>query len=171
MYQVDDLVVYGSAGVCRVVEIREQAFPGTGEKQLYYSLRPLYENGSVSVPVNSDKVFLRPVISREEAEKMIDTIPSVHAKAFHSKASRELTEHYESLLKSHDCHALLELTMSIYVKKKDLESRKKKFGSVDERFLKRAENLLFGELAAALQITKEQVPTAISDRIHRLTNS
>ena len=42
--------------------------------------------------------------------------------------------------------------MSIYRKRDEVHSRKKKLGSVDLRFMKRAEDLLFGELAAALDI-------------------
>ncbi len=38
--------------------------------------------------------------------------------------------------------------MSIYAKKQDLEAHKRKVGALDQRFMKRAEDLLFGELAA-----------------------
>lgn len=168
MYQVNDLVMYGSTGVCRVQEIREQSFPGTGEKRLYYFLRPLYEDCDISVPVDSDRVFLRPIISRDEANCMIDGIPDVRVETYHSKVSRELSEHYEAILKTHDCCSLMKLTMSIYTKKKDLLDQKRKFGTVDERFLKRAEGLLFGELAAALGIPRSQVHEYIESRVGAL---
>ena len=94
MYQVGELVLYGSTGVCRIEEIREQDFPSTGEKRLYYSLRPLYEDCMISAPVDSDKVFIRPIISKEEAERLIAGIPHVRVEMYHSSVSRELTEHY-----------------------------------------------------------------------------
>ncbi len=165
MYQVGDLVLYGNTGVCRVDELKEQSFPSTGEKRLYYVLRPLYEDCVISAPVDSDKVFIRPIISRQEAERVIARIPQIHAQAYYSKASRELAEHYEAILKSHDCDSLVELTMSIYAKKQLLADKKRKFGTVDERFLKRAEDLLFGELAAALEIPKHQVQDYIAARV------
>lgn len=162
MYQVGDLVLYGSTGVCRVSEIKQQDFPNTGEQRLYYVFQPLYQDCMISMPVDSDKVFIRPIISREEAERLIGLIPSMRGQAYHSRVSRELTEHYDALLKSHDCEDLIELTMSIYAKKQDLLSQKRKFGTVDERFLKRAEDLLFGELAAALDIPRDQVQDYIA---------
>lgn len=165
MYQAGDLVLYGSTGVCRVDEIREQSFPSMGEKRLYYVLRPLYEDCVISAPVDSDKVFIRPIISREEAERIIEKIPHIHAQAYHSRVSRELSEHYEAILKSHDCDSLVELTMSIYQKKRQLLDQKRKFGTVDERFLKRAEDLLFGELAAALEIPRDQVQDYIASKV------
>jgi ribonucleoside-triphosphate reductase len=42
---------------------------------------------------------------------------------------------------------------------------KKKFGAVDERFMKEGEALLFGELAAALEIPVEEVKGYISQRL------
>ncbi len=165
MYRVGDLVLYGSTGVCRVEEIKEQQFPTTGEVRLYYVLSPLYESCVISVPVDSDKVFIRPIISKEEAKQIIDKMPSTQAPVYHSRVSRELSEHYETLLKSHDCDSLVELTMSIYTKKQSLLHQKRKFGAVDERFLKRAEDLLFGELAAALEIPRDQVQSYIASRL------
>lgn len=171
MYQVGELVLYGSTGVCRVEEIKEQDFPTTGEKRLYYVLHPLYEECVISAPVDSDKVFIRPIISKEEAEELIGEIPHIHAQVYHSKAPRELSEHYEAMLKSHDCRSLIELTMSIYAKKQALLSQKRKFGTVDERFLKRAEDLLFGELAAALGIPCNRVQEYIASQLENLQNA
>ncbi len=158
-------MLYGGIGVCRIGEIREQVFPSTGEKRLYYVLNSLYEDCVISAPVDSDKVFIRPIISREEAERIIQRIPEIHPEAYQSRATRELAEHYEAILKSHDCDSLVELTMSIYHKKQAMLSQKRKFGSVDERFLKRAEDLLFGELAAALDIPRDSVQEYIAAQI------
>lgn len=170
MYQAGDLILYGGTGVCRVKEIKEQNFPSTGETRLYYVLTPLYEDCVISAPVDSDKVFIRPIISKEEAEKLIEKIPHMQAKVYHSRATRELAEHYETILKSHDCDSLVELTMSIYAKKQAQLSQKRKFGAVDERFLKRAEDLLFGELAAALEVPRDQVQEYIAAKVETLQN-
>ena len=165
MYQAGELVLYGSTGVCRIEEVREQDFPSTGEKRLYYILRPLYEDCVISAPVDSDKVFIRPIITRDEAERIILNMPKVEVKIYQSRVPKELTEQYEAILKHYDCGALVALTKSIYMKKLSLQEQKRKFGTVDERFLKRAENLLFGELAAALEIPRDQVQGYIESRL------
>jgi CarD family transcriptional regulator len=95
-------------------------------------------------------------------------IPTVEAEEFHSSVIRELTEHYQASIDSQSCEELLELTMSIYSKKRTLEQQKKKFGVIDERYMKRGEELLFGELAAALEIPREQVPEYIESRVEKL---
>ncbi len=165
MYQIGDKVLYGSTGVCQVVELREQALPATGEKCLYYVLRNLYEDCVISAPVGSDKVFIRPIISREEAEQIIREMPQISAAAYSGRAARELTAQYESALKSHDCRSLVGMTKSLYSKKQQLLEKRRRVGSVDERFLKRAENLLFGELAAALELPRDQVQGYITSRL------
>lgn len=55
--------------------------------------------------------------------------------------------------------------MSIYNKKQFLEQQKKKFGKVDERFMKIAEEMLYGELSVALDIPKEKVQEYIALRV------
>lgn len=165
MYEVGELVLYGSTGVCRVEEVKEQPSPATGEDRMYYVLRPLYEDCVISAPVGSDKVFIRPIISKEEAEEIIGQIPQVRPEEYQGKAAREVTAQYEALLKSHDCRSLVKLTMSIYAKKQALLTQKRKFGAVDERFLKKGEDLLFGELAAALDVPRERVQEYIAAKV------
>lgn len=167
MYQTGDLVQYGGTGVCRISEIKSQSFL-EGEERLYYVMRPLYKSCVISVPVDSEKVFIRPIITRDEADRLICLIPGLDCPAYHCRASRELAEHYDSKLKSHDCRDWMELAISIYAKKKALLSQKRKFGSVDERFLKQAEELLFGEFAAALEIPKDQVRGYIDAKLESL---
>ena len=163
MYQSGDMIIYGSTGVCEVLEITTPDFEKDKSKQ-YYALKPRYHDGVIFTPVDT-KVFMRPVITKEEADALIDRIPTMEAEAYHNKALRELEEHYNTYLKSHDCSDMIELAMSIYTKKQDLLSQHRKFGAVDERFMKRAEDLLDGELAVALGIEKNQVGAYISERV------
>ena len=64
-----------------------------------------------------------------------------------------------------DCAKLIELLASIYDKKRICAQMKKKFGALDERYMKRAEDMLFGEFAVALGIDKNEVQAYISKRI------
>ena len=84
MYQIGDLIVYGGTGVCRVEKVEAPKLKGTDGKRQYYTLKPLYQDGTICIPVDT-KVFMRPVISREEAEKLIDAIPEVKAEAYHDR--------------------------------------------------------------------------------------
>ena len=165
MYQIGDIIFYGNIGVCRVTDITMQQPPNGEAEQQYYTLVPLYQQCLIHIPVDSDKVFMRPAISKEDAKQLIDLIPTMRAESYHGATNHELAEHYEKLLRSHDCVNLIELTTSIYAKKQELEGTKRKFGVVDERFLHQAEELLFGELAVALEIPVEEVSAYIAARM------
>jgi len=161
LFKVGDLIVYGSTGVCEVLDISR---PDDKERK-FYVLKPLYQSCIISTPVDTTKVLMRKIISKNEAQQLVDTIPSIQAEAYHSHDVRQLEGHYKAYIKACDCMELLELSMSIYEKKQDAISQKRKLGIVDERYMKRAEELLFGELSAALGIPKNEVPEYISARV------
>lgn len=166
LYQIGELILYGSTGVCRVTEIVARQFSRTDPEKLFYVLSPLYSPGTITTPVDNSKVFTRPVISRDEAIRLIDTIPQIHAEAYHNSNLQQLENHYRTELESHDCLDLLKLTMSTWRKKQEREEAKLKFGAVDRRYMERAENLLFGELAVALDIDRGSVQSFIENRLH-----
>lgn len=49
--------------------------------------------GTIRIPVDS-KVFMRPVISRQEAEALIDAIPGMHAEACHERNFTQLAARF-----------------------------------------------------------------------------
>ena len=164
MYQVGDWIFYGNTGACKVTDVSERKLPGMEKEMLYYTLQPLDDSCSISTPANG-KIFTRPLITREEAEALIDAIPEIDAQAYHNPVLRQLSEHYEKSLNTHDCLSLIKMTMSIHAKKEAAVSQKKKLGAVDEKFMKRAEDLLFGELSVALGIRKAEVADYIARRL------
>ncbi|MCF0121508.1 MAG: hypothetical protein HUJ65_07710 [Oscillospiraceae bacterium] len=164
MFKEGELIIYSGTGVCRVMEIVEKELEA-GTKRLFYILQPLYQRCVISAPANSDKVFMRPIISRAEAERLIEDIPSTKTEIYHNRALHQLADYYEKKLKSHDCGGLLQLMMSLYAKKKLVESQNKKFSTVDERFLKRTEELLFGEFAAALGIDRDEIQSDLREKM------
>ena len=171
MFQPGELLVYGTTGVCRVEEITTPDLTRADRGRRYYLLKPLYQDGVIYAPVDSDKVPIRPVISREEAEALIDLIPSIRAEACRAPTMQALAQHYQSAVRSHDCKELLELMMSIYAKQRQAEAQKRRLGMVDERYMKQAERLLHGELSAALGIPLEEVRPYIARRVQEASTS
>ncbi len=153
MYQVGELIIYGGSGVCRV----ESVSPGAKDGRLYYTLCPLRQSCTITTPVDNPKVFTRPLISREEALELLKKAGELEATPFCARVPRELTERYEALFKSYDCGVLLELFMSITLKAKMLREQKKRLGSVDENYLRRTEDFLFGELSVVLEVSPEEI--------------
>lgn len=168
MFQKNDLVVYGRTGVCRVMDITTPDFfrakPGE-EKKLYYMLKPLYQGGTIYAPMDNPKVLIRPILTAAEAKRLVDMIPTIGVQAYYGGSTQELRNHYQTLMQTSDCADLMELVMSIYAKKVYVEQTKRKFGAVDEHFMKEAEQLLNGELAASLDIPMNEVSDYIAAKV------
>jgi CarD family transcriptional regulator len=165
MFKVDDLIVYGGTGVCKVEKISQVDF--VDDDSLYYVMRPLYKNGTIYAPVDGNRVYMRKVMSREEALQLIDRMPGVSSKVFKSNSIQQLSKYYQSVIDTHDMLALVGLTKSLYRKDKDATKQNRHLGQIDRKYKKRAEDLLFGELAVALEIPRDDVTDFISTRVEK----
>ena len=73
MYQVGEKIIYGSNGVCLIEEIKMIMAPKSDEEKAYYIIKPMFQECRISVPVDT-KMFMRPIISEEEALALIERI-------------------------------------------------------------------------------------------------
>ena len=89
MYQVGELVVYGAEGVCRVAAIGPLEMRGAQKETDYYTLTPLYGAGKIFIPVDTN-VSIRPVMTRAEAETLIDRIPEIPEEVYENNNPRLL---------------------------------------------------------------------------------
>lgn len=164
MYHCGDYIVYGTNGVCKIAEIGTPGFSQADKSKQYYTLIPVYGVETIYVPVDTS-AYLRPVMSKEDAEALIAQIPEIREDSMDTRNLQLLSEHYQALFQSHDNAALIHLIKTIYLKCAHAEMAGKKPCVVDQRFRKRAEDLLHGELAVALGIPRERVPEYIKQRI------
>jgi len=171
MFHPGDLVVYSTTGVCRIEAVTTPDMSGADRSKKYYQLKPLQQDGVIYIPVDNPKVSIRPVISREEADALIDTIPTIQTEVCRAPTLQALAQHYQAAVHSGDRLDLIRMMMSIYTKHQQAEAQKRRLGLVDERYMKQAERLLHGELAAALGISFEEVPAYIAHRLGYVHNT
>ena len=132
--------------------------------RLYYTLKPLYERGSVVfTPVDNEKMVIRPVISREEALRLIDGIRDAEALGIEDERKRE--ENYKTALKSCRAEELVKMIKTINARKRSRAARGKKATDADSRYVKLAEDYLYGELAISLDLERDQVKAFVRERI------
>ena len=153
MFSVGELVVYGGEGVCRVTAVGESSIPGTDKEKLYYTLTPVYHTGHVLTPVDT-KVLIRPVMTRQEAELLVEELPALEPEGSIG-GPRATKEHYQEIVSSYDCREVARLILTTTVKRSRAIRRGKKPSQMDERYLKRAEEEFYGELAAALEVDRD----------------
>lgn len=167
MFEMGEYIIYGGEGVCIVEDIGCPNVSGANKDRLYYTLSPLYRTGRVFAPVDTP-VFMRPVISREEAIALIRSMPDVVGELYENSNLRFLTEHYQRAIQAYDCSGLVKLIKDIYLKRAHVTSLGKKLGQIDERYMKRAEDMLYGELAVALEINRSEVDGYVKSALEKL---
>lgn len=160
MYETGQYIVYGCEGVCKVEAIGPLEIKGAQKDALYYTLAPVYQSGRIYVPVDS-QAFSRPVMTREEAQALIDEIPEIPVEIFENQNPRALSERYQTYLKSNNCRDLVRLIRAIHAKGQNAAGRGRRLGQVDERTWKQAEEKLHGELAVSLGIPVGEVKAYI----------
>ena len=164
MFQAGDVIVCGTHGVCRVEKVGPLSSAVADRDRLYYTLKPLYERGSVVfTPVDNEKMVIRPVISREEALRLIDGIRDAEALGIEDERKRE--ENYKTALKSCRAEELVKMIKTINARKRSRAARGKKATDADSGYVKLAEDYLYGELAISLDLERDQVKAFIRERI------
>ena len=142
--------------MCRVVEIGGPPMKGLPEGKDYYTLSPYYaEKSVIFTPCDNDKVVMRPIVSKKEADELIQMIPDIGYLGIPDEKKRE--ECYKETIRTCDPHKFVSIIKTIYARKQQRISEGKKVTASDEKYFQMAEDKLYGELAIALEIEKNQV--------------
>ena len=98
VYHVEDAVLYGSDGICRISEIVTRDFGGAPVE--YYVLKPIRQEAStIYVPVNNEALVhkMRHVLPEEEILALIEGMPDEQAHWIENDEERK-TAYRESIL-------------------------------------------------------------------------
>lgn len=156
MFNVGENIVYGSNGVCKVENIGVLDSPGMPQDKEYYTLCPIYSKGSkIFTPVDNDKIIMRAVLGKDEAQELINNIDSIEALWIADEKSRE--SEYKEAIKACNCKELVKIIKTIYIRMQDRIANGKKITASDEKYFRMAEDRLYGELAVSLDISKEEI--------------
>ncbi|MBO5158190.1 MAG: CarD family transcriptional regulator [Lachnospiraceae bacterium] len=164
MFQVNDVVIYGHHGVCEITNVGTLKMPMADQEKLYYTLRPVYhKESSVYAPVENRKIVMRSVITKEEAENLIQNIPRIETVWIVNEKAREVQ--FKEAMQTCDCEELVKIIKTLYLRKQQRLESGKKVTVVDEKYFRQAEDKLYEELAYALGMEKKQVGTYISQHM------
>lgn len=154
MFEKGDLVVYGTKGVCEIQDIRVPDIEGIDK--LYYFLQPVFDHRDmIFTPIDSEKVRMRKIMGQTDAEQLIQNMET--ARANEEFEERINSFEYNDVIKSGDCMKWAHLINNLYKRKKSCAIRGRKMKYTDMKALKETEKLLYGEIAAAMKKSYEEV--------------
>ncbi len=159
--------VSSNKGVCKVDQITTLDISGVDKDEQYYILKPVYSTGStVYVPVEMAEESLRPILSRKEAAALVKELPKIPEKVIENE--KFLEQEYKNCVRSNDVRELVSLLKTIYKRKcKRLEAGRKET-AMDAKYSHMAEDILYGELAISLEMTREEIQEYLVDKYERV---
>lgn len=167
MFQVNDVIIYGAQGVCKIVGIEEKTVDGAKKK--YFVLRSVSENGTtIFAPMDSERILqkMRRLLTVEEIKSLIDSMPKEETIWIANENERR--EYYKSIIAGGDHLELIKMIKSIYLHKKEREAEGKRLHVSDEYFFKNGEQILYDEFRYVLQLgSKDELLQYILARVEK----
>lgn len=165
MFQINDVIIYGSQGVCEIAAIEKKSI--SGEKRSYFVLRPIGDRvTTIYVPTDNALVLkkMRRLLTVNEINELIDSMPD--GKIIWIDNVNERKEYYKKLLAGGDPAALIQMIKAIYTQKKEREASGKRLHVMDENFFRDAEQTLYNEFQYVLNLScKDALMKYIFERI------
>lgn len=159
MFNVGDYVVYRK-DVCKIKEIKEK------DNKKYYVLYPV-DDDSLTITVSYDNKFLRNIISKEEAEDIILSIPSIDVIDSNDKL---IESEYKKLLYSGNHKDLIKVIKTTYSRNDLRKKSGKKIGDKDREYFEKSEKYLYNELSLALGMSFDECKNYIVNKVSEIDN-
>lgn len=167
MFEKGGYIVYGTTGVCEIEDITAPDMKGVAGNRLYYVLSPCFQKGNrIFTPVDSEKVTIRAVMTREEAVALVDKIPEIEE--LWEKDDKLREKRYKEAIRSCDPKEWIRIIKTSYLRQEERRAQGKKATTVDERYFRSAEEHLYSELAVALEMPREEIKSYIKERMNKL---
>lgn len=164
MFQIGQVVCYGTEGVCTITEMKNMKVGHT--RSPYYVLKPIHRaTSTIFVPVNNEALVakMKSVLSVEEINDLLGSVKDGEI-AWIEDANERKAE-YQKILMEGERIQKVRLVRTLIRRRKQLQTTGKHLRSGDEQILRDAEKLLVDEFSLVLKIPQEKVPEYIRTHV------
>ena len=166
MYQIGDHLVHEGIGVCEVLDICEMALSGKGSEKKYYVLVPYGDDkGRTFTPIDSEKIRMRHVMTKEEIRELVGMIPEVDCIRENNDKLRAVK--YKEALSAFEAEKLLKVIKTCYLGRRHRLRLGKRVLSGDEKYFQIAEKKLYDEIAFVLSADPDEIKKWITKEIEK----
>jgi CarD family transcriptional regulator len=164
MFQIGDVVVYTTYGICRVENIIEMNFNGNLTK--YYVLVPLSEaKTELTIPVENPITMsrLHGLLKENEINEIIDEIP--YLETFWINNDNERKKAFNDIIKKGNRKDTLQMLKSVKKHQLSLKDKVRKLHACDEQVMHDAEKLIVDEFSYVLKKEKIDVYNIVNENL------
>lgn len=162
MFNIGDLLIYSTHGICKVNDIEEKTIAGVTRN--YYVLQPVENdhNLTISAPVDNKKM-LHELVDKEEAFAILESFkePGVEWK---DNANVRFNS-YNKLVNSGERQDIADVVNTLMRKENEYAAIERQLYQRDEKLLIDTQNILFRELAISLDTTFEKINQTVEEAI------
>lgn len=164
MFEKGEYIVCNNIGVCLVEDVTKKNMDGIPQDKVYYILQPLdCRDSKIYSAVDNQKMTMRRILSMEEVAKLMGKLSDMDVISVDNEKRRE--EIYKKTLQQCECISWAKLIKTIYCRKKEKMSQGKKITATDTKYLKKAEDYLYHELAISMKLEPMEVKKQILSEI------
>ncbi|MBQ9760411.1 MAG: hypothetical protein IJW16_03565 [Clostridia bacterium] len=165
MFAVNDYVFYGSGGVCKIVDIQTAPLESMPRDKQYYIMHSLHDASSVMyIPVDSDCIFLRPLISRTEAEELLAQIPYVTP--LEAPNAKQLRECYAEAMRRHMPIDWVRVIKTVWLRMNEPRPAARRISETERSFAENARKYLYTELSLVLDVSAAKMEEYIAASVN-----
>jgi CarD family transcriptional regulator len=164
MFAIGEMIVYGSEGVFTVIEYTDSPID-KNDTRVFYVLRPRMgtEGNRVITPSEGGVTPMRSVISREEAQALIEKIPEIGIVEVANERLRRET--YRGVMSCGKAESMVSIIKTVKERRISFAQQKRRLSETDADFESRAKHCLYSELSVALDIPYSEVEEYISKEL------
>ena len=164
MFQTGDYVLHGSDGICTVLGLCASPM---GDGGTYYLLEPVEgpRGSRIYTPTENGRVKMRRIMTRAEADALIDRIPSITALEIPVEKHRKET--YRNAMLTCDPVEYVRIIKTVYRRRESLANTKRRLSESDTTYDRSAKQCLYRELSLSLGVAYEKVEEFLTAEIER----
>lgn len=163
MYQIGELVIYSSHGICRIDDICQKTI--LGKTRQYYVLRPIEnkENLTINAPIQQNENLIQRLINLEEANEILQSFKDEGIEWEENANVRYNL--FNKIVQQGNRKEIAKVINTLLKKKRELKAQEKNLHKRDEELLRRVQNILYKELSIALDVSLEEIEKRINDSL------
>lgn len=163
MYNVGDVVIYSTHGLCSIEDICEQTYSDI--TKTYYVLQPLNDSKlTIRTPTDNAKNQLRNIIDKEEALKILHSFTSPGVEWLEQSTHR-MRLHVE-IIKTGDRQKQADLLNTLFRKRLEYIAIEKKFPKQEEKLLHSLQEIIFSEFSIVLNKSSDEIYDYVLTQLH-----
>lgn len=166
MFEIGELIVYGTNGVCRVKDICPSPF-NKDDGRLYYVLEPLHDTSNFVIysPIDNSTVIMRRLLSSDKVREIMSALPDIEMIEVPMEKRRR--DVYRDTLQTADPMEYIRLIKTVAHRRAEFRRTRRRLPDIDNDSEHTARKCVYDEFSAVLGVCREEINRIITGQFEK----